>query len=142
MPYEFIEGLTTADVAFEARGKTLNELFESAAMAVFDIMANPKKVKIKIKKEIFLEKDSLEELMYSFLDEILFLKDSKFLVFNSCKTDIKEVKGKFKLKASFFGDKIDYKTQSLKVDPKAITMHKFEVEKDKNGYLARVVVDV
>ena len=142
MPYKFIEGLTTADVAFEARGKTLNELFETAGMAVFDIMANPNKVKKRIIKKFTIEENNLENLMFKFLDEILFFKDSKALVFNSCKVDVKEKNGSFILAAALNGDSIDYKTQELKVDPKAITMHKFEVKKEKDVYLARVVADI
>ena len=141
MPYKFIEGLTTADVAFEATGKSLKELLESAALALFDIMADPKKVKKKIKKYFTIEKDNLEDLTYTFLEEIVFLKDSESLVFNSCSVQVKENK-KLKLTATLFGDKIDYKTQELKVDPKAITMHKFKVKKEKHGYIARVIVDI
>src|SRR3990167_6669002 len=117
MPYKFIEGLTTADIAFEARGKTLKELFESAALAMFDIMADPKKEDKKIIKKFSLEEDNLENLMFKFLDEIVFFKDSDALVFNSSKVDIKKNK-KLKLTATLFGDKIDYKRQELKVDPK------------------------
>lgn len=142
MPYKFIEGLTTADVAFEARGKALNELFESAGMAVFDIMANPNKVEKKIIKKFSIEENNLENLMFKFLDEILFFKDSEALVFNSCKVDVNEKNSSFILAATLNGDSIDYKKQELKVDPKAITMHKFEVKKEKEGYLARVVVDI
>ena len=142
MPYKFIEGLTTADVAFEAKGKTLKELFESAALAMFDIMAEPKKVEKKIIRKFSLEGKSLEDLMFKFLDEIIFFKDSDALVFNSCKSDVKEKNGKFMLMATLHGDRIDYKKQELKVDPKAVTMHKFEVKRDKDGYLARVVVDI
>jgi len=141
MPYKFVEGLTTADIAFEARGKTLKELFESAALAMFDIMADPKKVDKKIIKKFSLEEDNLENLMFKFLDEIVFFKDSDALVFNSSKVDIKKNK-KLKLTATLFGDKIDYKRQELKVDPKAVTMHKFEVKKEKQGYVARVIVDI
>ncbi len=141
MPYKFIEGLTTADVAFEAKGKTLNELFESAAMALFDIMANPKKVEKKIIKKFSLEENKLEDLMFKFLDEIIFFKDSDALVFNSSKVGIKQNKN-LKLTATLYGDKIDYKKQELKVDPKAVTMHKFEVKKEKGSYIARVIVDI
>lgn len=142
MPYKFIEGLTTADVAFEAEGKTLNELFESAAMALFDIMANPKKVKKNIIKKFSLEGSNLEDLMFKFLDEIIFFKDADALVFSSCKVEAGEKEGKFMLTATLNGDRIDYKTQELKVDPKAVTMHKFEAKKSKEGYSARVVVDI
>ncbi len=141
MPYKFIEGLTTADVAFEAKGRTLSELFESAAMALFDIMANPKKVKKKIIKKFGLEEKNLEDLMFKFLDEIIFFKDSDALVFNSSKVDVKQNKN-LKLTAALYGDKIDYKKQELKVDPKAVTMHKFEVKKEKGNYFARVIVDI
>lgn len=142
MPYKFIEGLTTADVAFEAKGKTLSELFESAAMALFDVMANPKKVKKKIIKKFSLEEKNIENLMFKFLDEIIFFKDSDALVFSSCDVDVKEKDEKFSLIAALHGDMIDYKKQELKVDPKAVTMHKFEVKKGKDGYYARVVVDI
>lgn len=141
MPYKFIEGLTTADVAFEAKGKTLKGLFESAALAMFDIMANPKKVEKKIIKKFSLEEANLENLMFKFLDEIIFFKDSDALVFNSSKVNVKQNKN-LKLTATLYGDRIDYKKQELKVDPKAVTMHKFEVKKDKQGYFARVIVDI
>ena|SRR3989338_2935059 len=141
MPYKFIEGLTTADVAFEAKGKTLKQLFESAALAMFDIMANPKKVGKKIIKKFSLEEDNLENLMFKFLDEIIFFKDSDALVFNSSEVIVKEGI-KLKLTATLYGDRIDYKKQELKVDPKAVTMHKFEVKKEKGDYIARVVVDI
>jgi SHS2 domain-containing protein len=142
MGYKFIEGLTKADVAFEARGKNLEELFENSALAVFDIMADPKKVNKKIKQEVSIVKDSIEKLLYHFLEEILFLKDAEFIVFNACQVKISEVNGKFELIAVLFGDEINYKTQELKVDPKAITMHKFKVNKDNLGYVAQVVVDI
>ena len=72
---------------------------------------------------------------------IIFFKDSDFLVFNSSNVDVKEDK-KLKLTATLYGDRIDYKKQELKVDPKAVTMHKFEVKKEKGNYTARVVIDI
>ena len=95
----------------------------------------------KIKKKFSLEGKNIGDLMFKFLEEIIFFKDSDALVFNSSEVDVKENK-KLKLTAMLYGDKIDYKKQELKVDPKAVTMHKFEVKKEKDGYLARVVVDI
>jgi SHS2 domain-containing protein len=140
MTYKFIEGITTADVAFEAKGKTLNGLFESAALAMFDIMANPKKVSKKVIKKFSLEEDKLEDLMFKFLEEIIYFIDADFLVFNSSEIQIKENKN-LKLTAILHGDNIDHKKQELNVDPKAVAMHKFKVKKLKEGYLTRVVVD-
>ena len=141
MPYKFIEGLTRADVAFEVKGRNINKFFEDSAMALFDIMANPKKVDKKIKKTFNIAKENLEDLMYAFLDEIIYLKDKDALVFNSCKISINEAK-KLKLKATLFGDRIDHEKQELRVDPKAVTMHKFLVKKEKGNYIARVIIDI
>jgi len=62
------------------------------------------------------------------------------LVFNSCKVQADEKN--LSLKAVLFGDKIDYKKQELRVDPKATTMHKFEVKKEKGTYRALVIIDI
>ena len=142
MAYKFVEGLTRADVAFEVKGKNINQFFEDSAMALFDIMANPKKVGKKIKKTFQIEKNNIEDLMYRFLDEIIYLKDKDALVFSSSKVNIKENNGKLKLKAILFGDRINHEKQELRVDPKAVTMHKFLVKKEKGNYIARVVIDI
>ena len=142
MPYKFVEGLTRADVAFEVKGKNINQFFEDSALALFDIMANPKKVNKKIKKKFQIEKSNIEELMYAFLDEIIFLKDKDALVFNSSKINIKENNKELKLKATLFGDRINHEKQELRVDPKAVTMHKFLVKKEKGNYIARVIIDI
>src|SRR3989344_829036 len=38
MTHKFIEDFATADIAFEASGKDLNELFKSSAEALFEIL--------------------------------------------------------------------------------------------------------
>ncbi|MEK6922189.1 MAG: archease, partial [Nanoarchaeota archaeon] len=45
----------TADVMFEAYGKTLNELFENAALATQETQVDLKDVKGKIKRKINLK---------------------------------------------------------------------------------------
>ena len=91
-----------------------------------------------------MENEKLENLLYDFLSEILFLKDSKYMVFKKVKASIKEAKeGElFKLKAALEGDTIDPNKQQLENDIKAVTMHMFEVKKEKDGYKAVVVVDI
>jgi SHS2 domain-containing protein len=139
MSYKFLDDVSIADIAFEAKGKNLNELFESCALATFDSMVNLKTVKAKIKKEIKLEEENIENLLFNFLEELIFLKDAKYILFNKFKVDIKENK---KLKALVNGEKINIKKHDLKVDVKAVTMHKFKVEKKGNMWKAFVILDV
>lgn len=141
MSYKFLDNVSIADIAFEARNKELNKLFEDCALATFDSMVDLKTVKLKIKKEIKLKADNIEELLFKFLEELVFLKDSDYVLFNKFKVKIDGDKD-FILKASLNGEKIDTKKHKLKVDVKAITMHMFKVEKIKNEWKAFVVLDV
>ena len=139
--YKFLEKVAIADIAYEAYGKNLNEMFENAAMAIFELSANLKTVEAKKKLEIKLENEKIENLLYDFLSEILFLKDSKYMVFRKIKVEIKEGK-KFKLKSALEGDTINPQKQKLENDIKAITMHMFKIEKIKTRWKATVVVDI
>ena len=139
--YRFLEDVAIADIAYEAYGKDLNDLFENSAFAIFELSANLKTIEAKKKIEIKLENEKIENLLYDFLSEILFLKDSKYMVFKKVKVSIKEQKS-FKLKAVLEGDTINPQKQQLENDIKAITMHMFKIEKEKNNYKATVVVDI
>ncbi len=138
MKFKYLEKIAIADIAFEAYGKNLNEVFENSAYAFFDMTCNPKTIKSKIKKIINLKDKDEKNLLYNFLSELIFLKDSKQLIFNKVKVVIKDNK----LKVTLHGDKINYEKQELRNDVKAITLHMFNLEKNKNNYKATVVVDI
>lgn len=143
--YQFLENVAIADIAYEAYGRSLNELFENSAFAIFELSANLKTVDSKKKVEFGLENENIENLLYDFLSEILFFKDSKYMVFKKVKVSIKENnkdKKKYQLKAVLEGDKINPQKQQLENDIKAVTMHMFEVKKEKNQWKATVVVDI
>ncbi len=138
MKFKYLADVAIADIAFEAYGKNLNEVFENSAYAFFDMTCNPKTIKQKIKKIIKLKDKDKKNLLYNFLSELIFLKDSKQLIFNKVKVVIKNNN----LQATLFGDKIDYEKQELRNDIKAITYHMFNLEKTRKGYKSRVVVDI
>ena len=140
MSYKFFDH--TADVLFEANGKSLGELFEAAGLATEETQADLKDIKQKIKKEINLEKDNIEMLLFDFLQELIFLKDAELLLFSNIKVSIKEKNKTYKLKAALKGEKLDQKKHNLKVDVKAVTLHRFEVKKTSNCWFARVILDI
>ena len=139
--YQFLEDVAIADIAFEAYGKDLNELFENAALAIFELSADIKTVKAKDKIDFDLENKNMDRLLYDFLSEILFLKDSRYMIFRKVKVAIKEGSPN-KVHVVLEGEGIDQKKHSLENDIKAITMHMFELKKEKQGYKASVVVDI
>ena len=142
--YKFLEDVAIADIAYEAYGKDLNELFENSALAIFELSAEIKTVEPKQKIEVELKNEKIDNLLYDFLSEILFLKDSKYMVFRNVKATITEDKKNriYKLKSILEGDTINPEKQRLENDIKAVTMHMFELKKEKNGYKARIVVDI
>ena len=140
MKFKFLEDVAIADIAYVAYGKNLAELFENAALALSDITVNLKGLKSKIKKEIKLKSKKIDTLLYDFLSEIIFLKDTQGLLFS--KYDISIDEKKISLKAICQGEQIDRKRHELRNDIKAITMHLFEIKKEKNRYSATIVVDI
>ena len=123
----------TADGKFRAYGKNLNEAFSNAAIAMFSLMTNIKKVKGKTKKKIIVEGIDLKSLLYKFLEELLFLFDSQGFL-------LKEVKSlkinKYKLTAEIIGDKA--KNYEIFGDVKAVTYNEMKIT---NKYV-QVVVDM
>jgi len=143
MPFKFLEDVAIADSAFEARGKTLNELFESSALATMDVMANVKTIKPRVKKAIELKSESIDTLLFDFLEEIVYIKDKDSFIFSKLKVSVTDADKKIKkLKAVLHGEKIDYRKHDMRRDVKAVTMHMFSVRKDKKGWTSTVVLDI
>ena len=140
MKYKFLEH--TADVMFEAQGKNLNEVFRNSALAVFDVQCNLKNVRSKIKKKIKLKNSVVGDLLFDFLEELIYLKDAKYLLFGKFDVKIKETKGEYILDVIAYGEKINPKKHELKTDVKAITLHEFFLKKVKDGWKCKVLLDI
>jgi len=143
MPYKFLENVALADVAFEATAKTLAQLCEQAALAVTNTMVEDlKSIKHRVSKEISLKAPDAEKLLFSFLEELIYLKDAELLLFSKFEIGVKEAKGGFELAAMCYGEKLDMKKHELLVDVKAVTMHHYEVKQSKSGWFARIILDI
>ncbi len=137
MKYELLEDVATADIAFRAFGKTLNALFENCAIATTDSMVDISEVKAKIVKEIELSDGGKEDLLFSFLSEIVYLKDAENLFFSKFEVNVKDKQLKAKMCGEKFNDRITFRN-----DVKAVTMHMLKINKLKEGYDATVVLDI
>lgn len=139
--YKIYDDIAIADIAFECYGKDLKELFENSAQAVLDESADVATIEGRHTKEILLESDSIENLLYDFLSEILYLKDTYAMIFKSADVEVTEGE-RCKLKAVLHGDQINQRKHGLKTDIKAITLHLFKVEQTQDGWVSFVVVDI
>jgi SHS2 domain-containing protein len=136
--FEFID-ITTADVAFLAYGKDLNELFANAALAVFEVMINTKQVKKEKEEKVYVEGHDLESLMFNWLNELLYVSDSKNLAFSEF--DVKIDEKNFKLEAVCKGEKIDPQKHETRTVVKAATYHHMKIWKE-DVWKAQVILDI
>lgn len=136
MQFKFLKH--TADVKFQSFGKTLEEAFKNSALATAKIIIEDK-IKENKKIQVKIKGADLESLLQRFLEEILFLFETKkFLLakINKIKID----KKKFTLEAEFVGDDIkDYKVQR---HIKAVTYNEMFIKKIKSQFVCQVVVDI
>ncbi len=140
MPYKFLPDVALADIAFEATSKSQNGLFESCAKALTDIMVDPKTLRVKVTKEISVQSESLDRLLYDFLTELIVLKDVDSLLFADYEVNISEAGTS--LNAIAKGEPIDRKRHGLRNDVKAVTMHMFGVSHIGSDWKATVVLDI
>jgi SHS2 domain-containing protein len=139
MKFKFLEH--TADIKFQCFGKSLEEAFENALLALKYIISGDTKIKNNTRKEIFIKGADLEALLNRFLEEFLFLLDSEeFLLSKIEKIEINHKDKKYTLKAIVFGD--SNSRYNITNEVKAITYNEIFVKKDKGKWICQVVLDV
>jgi SHS2 domain-containing protein len=134
--YKFIDDLTS-DVMFEAYGKGLKEVFANAAEAMFTVICHIKKVKPKKSIAIEAKAENAGKLMIAWLQELIAAVDTEGMFLS--KFDIQEISEK-RIKAKCWGEPVSPGKGGTVV--KAVTYYKFLFEKTKDGYRARVAMDI
>ena len=146
MPYHYLEDIGTADIAFEAMGRDLSELFTAAADATMNVMIdNLDAIEPRETRQIRLSNDNIEMLLFDFLQELIYFKDARRLLLRARETQIDHKGEEFFLKATVTGEQLDPTRHQQRVDVKAVTLHGFSVEKHdppEAGWKAKVLLDI
>ena len=129
----------TADIAIRAYGKDLKELFGNAAYGMFDIIADLEGIKNSLTIEINLKAPSKEELLVSWLDELLYNFYTKGIIFSEF--DIASINEK-ELTAKSHGRHVGENRNRLKREIKAATFHDLEIKESSEGLSVDIVFDV
>lgn len=138
--YEMLD-IVTGEAAFRAYGRTLPELFQNAATALFSIMVDLSTVQGKEEKSFTLSDGEIERLFIDYLSELVYLKDAEAMLFSEFNVQITESIG-YALKAQVRGERINGARHKLGVDVKGVTMHMYKFERVKDGFQAQVVLDI
>lgn len=137
MSYEYFEH--QADIGIRGKGNTLAEAFEQAALAMFEIMVDTIDLNPTESQIVEIEADNSEELLISWLSELLFLKDVENKIFS--RFEISKIDDNT-IVAKVYGEKIDFSRHKLKLEVKAATWTQLAIKKHDNGYIAQCLVDV
>ncbi len=132
----------TADIGIAAYGKTRKEVFINAAKGMFEIIAGENKnPKENFYDKIKLEADNLEGLLFAWLNELLYISETRLVILN--KFHIKELSD-FQIKAEVEGMKINPPSIKIEKEIKAATYHRLEIKKDEESgiWSAQIIFDI
>lgn len=137
--FRFLEH--TADAKFQAFGGTLEEAFHNAALATVALMWDRESIEPRITHRIRVQGRDLKQLLCAFLEEIIFLLDTRsFLLGLVDEIRIEEKESLFILKALFKGDNFSEKYRIFG-EVKAITYDEMMIE-GNDRFMIQVVVDI
>jgi len=143
MPYEFLEDVATADIAFRARGKDLVELFTAAADATMNVMVEElDAIRPEERRDLTLENDALDMLLFDFLQELIYYKDAEQLLLRVNQMDFLTEQGRHRVTARAAGEVINPGRHRMRVDVKAVTLHQFRLQQTSMGWEAMVILDI
>jgi len=132
----------TADVYIKAYGKSIDEAFENAAKAMFNVMTDIDKITPNIVREVNIKEEDLEALLYSWLENLLILFDSEGLVFSKFKVKIEKRNDHYLLKGRAWGERFDPKKHPSKTEVKAVTYSLMEIHEEEGNSYVKFVLDI
>lgn len=128
----------TADIAVEATGETVEAIFaalgDGLAAAQCDEIPP-----IGSRFELNVVAESLEALLFDYLDELIYQRDVRAVLPTENRVTISEINGEFSLSGSARGVPLD---EVAAREIKAVTYSEMVVERSRAGWYAYVVFDV
>lgn len=129
----------SGDVGIRAFGTSKEELFIHALRGMYSLISDPGSVREKRSLEITLERGSVEDLLVSWLNEMVFHFDtSGFIAKNIELIDFSETK----IRAVLSGEDFDPRRHESRLLIKAATYHKLRIEKVRGRWEADIIFDI
>ena len=134
----------TADVLIRAWGRNIEELFENAAIGVYEVVTDTSKVAPSRRVEVEVEGMDLYNLLYRWIEEFIAYTDSEGLVFSKFSVCKIENRGdSWIIRSSAWGEVFDPERHEHRTIVKAMTYAQMEIKKVSEGcWEATFVVDI
>lgn len=129
----------SGDVGIKAFGGSIEEVFKNSAIGMYNLITDLEGVKGEKDISISVESNSLEGLLVSWLNELIFHFDA----YNFIGKDIVILEmSDRKLKANVKGEEFDTERHERKLLIKAATYHRLKVEKAGDVWEADIIFDI
>ncbi len=133
----------TADILVVAEGSSLAEAFEQAAKAVFDIITDISSVECRERVEVNVEGYDLDNLLYRWIEELLYYFDAYGLVFSTFKVEeIRRTGEGYRIIAEACGEKFDPAKHAHGTIVKAMTYAQMNIREEDGCWKLSFVVDI
>ncbi|MGE3976513.1 MAG: archease [Nitrospira sp.] len=141
--FHFLDDVATADLAFDASGDSLQELFQGATCAVIEALADPATVGTTWRHTIERTDEDPAELLFDWLSDLVYWKDAAGVVFNRSELTLtRHDHGCWKLMGLLYGEPVNGSIQTLRADVKGVTKHLYRLGQEGGQWAVRVVLDV
>jgi SHS2 domain-containing protein len=124
----------TADWGLEVWAPDLSGLMEEAARGMYELMGVEVSEESRCHRQLEIGADDREQLLVSFLEELLFVADSEELAFDGFLLKVQDTSLLARLEGGF----IVSRTKEIK----AVTYHYLEISETKRGLETRIIFDV
>jgi len=128
----------SGDVGLRVRGKSLEELFENAAIGMVSLMTNPVKIKETEHREISLTIENYESSLVQWLNELVFLFDAYGFTGRVFRVSFQGDT----FRADVSGGIFDPERDGQKLLIKAATYHNLSVRQIDSYWEATIIFDI
>ena len=139
--FEFLEH--TADVYIRAYGKLMEEAYENAALAMFEVMTDSDKITQVQEETLEVEAEDQYALLYNWLEALLVKFETENMLFSKFQiTNWVETDETFKFKAKIWGEKFDPQKHPQRVGVKAVTYHRMVIIRERDQVVLEFILDI
>lgn len=128
-----------SDIGVRGFGKSLEEAFEQAAVALTAVVADVSSIQESERVQVHCEAPDLELLFVSWLNAVIYEMAVRTMLFKTFRVEISDRT----LTGTLVGEKVDPERHQVAVEAKGATVTLLRVEHATNGqWIAQCVVDV
>jgi len=139
--YSYLDHIS--DVYVHVQSDSLGGIFEGAAKATFGVMLNTSAVREKTALDAEIKADDLEQLLYMWVDHLLYIFDAKSFAVSRAKVKISDTKRHPpSLSAKIYGEDYDPSIHGQKVGVKAMTYSLMRIFQQSGRWEAYFVLDI